>query len=180
MDDIYINKIRAGDTDAFRYLVRAYKDMAFSVAISVVKEEYVAEEVVQEAFVNAYKGLSSFTHQAKFSTWFYRIVINVAFQRRKKMKTERVAFVEDYSPEVVDESLLLSLQEEEQTYYINEALRKLPANESLVLRLFYLQEESIKEVCEVTGWSESKVKVTLFRARKNMYLVLNQIYKLER
>ena len=114
MDDNNINKVRANDSEAFRYLIRKYKVMAFSVAISVLKDEYLAEEVVQDTFVISFKGLPSFTHQAKFSTWFYRIVTNVAFQRLKKLKTELVSFIEEYSQEVVDESILLSLQEEEQ------------------------------------------------------------------
>ena len=80
----------------------------------MLKDEYLAEEVVQDTFVISFKGLPSFTHQAKFSTWFYRIVTNVAFQRLKKLKTELVSFIEEYSQEVVDESILLSLQEEEQ------------------------------------------------------------------
>lgn len=51
----------------------------------------------------------------------------------------------------------------------------LPPNESLALRLFYLEEENIKEVAEITGWSISKVKVTLHRARNNMYSTLGEI-----
>lgn len=97
---------------------------------------------------------------------------NEAFTRLKKLKKYAVSFVEKFEQEFEDESALLSLQEEEQVYYINEVLKKLSPDESLVLRLFYLQEENIKEVCEITGWSESKVKVTLFRARKNMHSIL--------
>jgi len=178
-DSLYIDKVCSGDTEAFRYFLTNYKDMAYSIAVSVVKDEFIAEEVVQEAFINAFKGLKSFNKQSKFSTWFYRIVTNEAFKKLKKQKKEVVSFVEDYRDEIVDESILLNLQEEEQTYYIQEALKKLSPNESLILRLFYLQEASIKEVGDITGWSESKVKVTLFRARKNMYLVFNQIVNLK-
>lgn len=172
MDDIYIKKVCDGDTESFRYFLSKYKDMAFTVAVSVVKDEFTAEEVVQDAFLKAFNGLKSFNGKSKFSTWFYRIVTNEAFSRLRKLKKEVVSFVEEFEQELRDESALLSLQEEEQVYYINEVLKKLSPNESLVLRLFYLQEENIKEVCEITGWSESKVKVTLFRARKNMHSVL--------
>jgi len=75
--------------------------------------------------------------------------------------------------------MLLSLSEDEQRYCINEALKKLPPKESLVLRLFYLQEESVKEIGEITGWSASNVKVMLHRARKKMQVVLQQIMKSE-
>lgn len=179
LDDIYIAKVCGGDTEAFRYFLNQYKDMAFSIALSVVKDEFIAEEVVQEAFINAFKGLKSFNRKSKFSTWFYRIVTNEAFKELKKQKKETIAFAEAYNYNEIDESSLLSLQEEEQTYHVNEALKQLSPNESLVLRLFYLQEESIKDISEITGWSDSKIKVTLFRARKNMYAALTKLQNLK-
>ena len=179
MDDIFISKVCNGDQEAFRYFLREYKDMAFSVAMSVVKDEFIAQEVVQDAFVKAFNALKSFNRQSKFSTWFYRIVVNEALTRLKKLKREIVSFNSDYDNEIGDESILESLKHEEQVHLINEALKKLPSNESLALRLFYLQEESIKEVCEITGWSESGTKVLLHRGRKNMFIVLSKLMKTE-
>lgn len=179
MDEIYIRKVCEGDTESFRYFLKQYKDMAFSVAISVVKDEFIAEEVVQDAFMKAFNALKSFNRQSKFSTWFYRIVSNESFMRLKKMKRDIISFNPDYNNDIADESVLLSLQADEQTYLINEALKKLPPNESLALRLFYLEEESIKAVCEITGWSESNTKVILHRARKNMLIAVNQLMKSE-
>jgi RNA polymerase sigma factor (sigma-70 family) len=178
MDELYIDKVCSGDTNSFRYFLIKYKDMAFSIAISVVKDEFFAEEVVQEAFINAFKGLKSFNKKSKFSTWFYRIVTNEAFKKLKKLKKEAVSFLEEYSLDEIDESAILAFQEEEQIYHVNVALKKLSPNESLALRLFYLQEESIKEICEITGWSDSKTKVTLCRARKNMHAVYTKLLNL--
>lgn len=179
MDEIYINKVCQGDEDAFRYFLREYKDMAFTVAVSVVKDEFIAQEVVQDAFIKAFKGLKSFNKKSTFRTWFYRIVVNEDFMCLKKLKKEIVWFGDDYKNDVPDESVLLCLQEEEQTYLINAALKKLPPKESLALRLFYLQEESIKEVCEITGWSEANTKVILQRARKNMFIAFTEIINSE-
>ncbi|MDP9230321.1 MAG: sigma-70 family RNA polymerase sigma factor [Bacteroidota bacterium] len=179
MDDIYIRKVCEGNEEAFRYFLKEYKDMAFTVAVSVVKDEFIAQEVVQDAFVKAYNGLKSFNKKSTFRTWFYRIVINEAFMRLKKLKKEIVSFTNEYKNEVADESRLLSLHEEEQTYLINKALKKLSPKESLALRLFYLQEESIKEVCEITGWSEANTKVILHRARKNMFIAFSQLMRTE-
>ncbi len=151
--------------------------MAFTVAVSVVKDEFTAQEVVQDAFVKAYKNLYSFSKRSTFRTWFYRIVVNEALMRLKKQKKEIVSYTEEFTDEIVDESLVTSLKEEEQSYLINEALQKLAPKESLVLRLFYLQEESIREVCEITGWSQANTKVLLHRARKNMFLIIQQLMK---
>ncbi len=177
MDDVYIKKVCNGDRDAFRYLVNKYKDMAYSIALSVVKEEYAAQEIMQEAFVKAYRNLSSFSHQSRFSTWFYRIVTNEALLYLKKQKKELISFTEVYTDEPADESFLTGLAKEEQAYLINEALQKLSPKESLALRLFYLEEENIKEVCEITGWTEANTKVILHRARKNIFALLTQLMK---
>ncbi len=73
---------------------------------------------------------------------------------------------------------MLDLDKDEQIHNINEALKMLSDRESVVLRLFYLEEESIKDVCEITGWSESNTKVILHRARKSMLSALNKLKKL--
>ncbi|WP_316819193.1 sigma-70 family RNA polymerase sigma factor [Pedobacter nyackensis] len=178
MDDIYVKKVCAGDTEAFRYFVEQYKTLSISLAVSVVKDEFIAEEVVQDAFVNAFRAIKSFKFKSKFSSWFYRIVLNESFMRLKKMKSEIVDFRQNYDEQIADESEILALQQDEQTQLINEALKLLPVRESLILRLFYLQEESIKEIASITGWSESNVKVTLHRARKNMHTAINQSIKM--
>jgi RNA polymerase sigma factor (sigma-70 family) len=178
MDDVYVEKVCQGDTESFRYFLKKYKDMAFSLSFSIVKDEFIAEEVVQESFIKAFNGIKSFNSKSSFRTWFYRIVLNEAFQQRKKIKMEFIEFQSDYNEEIVDEGILLALNKDEQTHIINEALKMLSDRESVVLRLFYLEEESIKDVCEITGWSESNTKVILHRARKSMLHALNKLIKL--
>lgn len=71
------------------------------------------------------------------------------------------------------------LKEEEQKYYIDLALKRIPSKEGLSLHLFYLEEYSIGEISDITGWSASNVKVILFRARKNIYRELSKLLKIE-
>ena len=71
------------------------------------------------------------------------------------------------------------LKEADQKFYINEVLKGMAPNESLVLRLFYLNENSVDEICEMTGWAETKVKVTLHRARKSMEQKLKKLLNTE-
>lgn len=175
MDSIYIEKILNGDTEAFRYFIRQYKDMAYSLAMSIVKDEHKAEEVLQSAFVNAYSNLASFKGKSKFSSWLYRIVVNESFKSIRKQNFQQVNLdqvSENEIPNLDDFSQKLSA--DEQKYFINEALVRLSPNESLALRLFYLEENSIEAITEITGWSSSKAKVILHRARKNMKLLLNR------
>ena len=180
MDALYIRKVLNGETEEFRYFIKQYKDLAFSVALSVVKDENLAADMVQEAFIKAYQNLKSFKGESKFSTWLYRIVVNECIKEKRKNKGSFVdiELVEDLEQEEPLE--LFGLQKEEQQgFYVNEALMRVSANESLVLRLYYLGENSINDICEITGWSESNVKVLMHRGRKNMEKELQKMLQSE-
>ncbi|UCG28276.1 MAG: sigma-70 family RNA polymerase sigma factor [Bacteroidales bacterium] len=86
MDELYIDKVLNGDIDAFRYFVQQYKDMAFTIAVSILKQEFDAKDAVQDAYITAFRKLRSFKGKSKFSTWFYRIVINGSLKHRKKQR----------------------------------------------------------------------------------------------
>ena len=174
VEKLYIKKVLKGDTEAFRFFVSTYKDLAFSVAVSIVKDEFTAADVVQEAFVKAFENLKYFKGKSKFSTWFYKIVINESFKSVKKGRVKYTDSLIDLEDIQKDE-----LKDAEQKFYVNEVLKIMSPNESLVLRLFYLNENSIKEICEMTCWDESKVKVTLHRARKTMEEKLKNVLKNE-
>lgn len=181
MDDKFIQDVLDGDTNAFRFLIRRHKDIAYTMAMSVVKDEFIAQEVLQTAFVNAFVKLSSFKGNSKFSTWLYRIVINEAFKAIKKQKSEMLAFSASQTVTTSEtECFSFNINAEEQKFYINEALLKLSPKESLVLRLFYLEENSIEEISEITGWTISNIKVLLHRARTNMKELLLKHYNIDK
>ena len=180
MEEAYIKRVVEGDVEAFRFLIRKYRHMAFTVAMSVVKDEFAAEEVVQEAFIKAFENLKKFRFESKFSTWLYRIVVNHSFKQLKKLNLKEDNFPsagpedEDPAPDGFDK-----LSETDRKYFINKALELLSPKESLALRLFYLDENSIEETMNITGWSESNTKVILHRARKNFHSALGKSLKNE-
>ena len=174
MDSVYIQRVLNGNTDDFRYFIRKYKDLAFSVAVSVVKSEFEAEDVVQEAFIKAFKNLSSLKGKSNFKPWFYRILINEAFMRLHKNKNERVLPATENLSDVEDiADTFRGMNAEEQILLVTESLKKLPAKESLTLQLFYLEGNNIDEITSQTGWSVANVKVILFRARKHLLDVVS-------
>lgn len=179
MDDLYIAKVLAGDTDAYRYFLRRYQDMAFSLAMSILKDEFLAEEAVQDAFIKAFNALDSFAQRSSFKTWFYRIVLNESFLRAKKQKREFLEFHSEYDEELPDESALRTINQDEQAWLVGEALKRLPDREAVALRLFYLEEENIKGISEITGWTEANIKVILHRARKSMLGACTKLLKYE-
>lgn len=151
--------------------------MAFSVALSIVKEEHLAEDVVQDAFIKCYQSLSSFKGKSKFSTWFYRIVVHVAFNAVRHKKLDLVNFDLSHHDMSHGDSVLDEIIEHERKEMINDALTILPARESVALRLFYLEEQSMDEIKEIMGWTLANTKVILHRARKNMQIILSQLIK---
>ena len=86
MDDQYLQKVLSGDNQSFTYFIKMYQNGAYAVAISIVKSEDKAKDVVQESFIQAYNALSSFKSKSKFSTWLYRIVVNKSLRLLEKEK----------------------------------------------------------------------------------------------
>ncbi len=181
MDSIYIRKVIDGDANAFRYFIEKYRDMAYSIALSIVKNGPEAEEVTQDAFLKAYKALPGFEQRSRFSTWLYKIVTNEALKKIKRKTFDYALDVYEINNTEVAEinTSVTQLAEQDQKYYINLVLDKLIPNDSLVLRLFYLNENTLKEIMEITGFSETNVKTILHRARKRFYTCLKDELKHE-
>jgi RNA polymerase sigma factor (sigma-70 family) len=178
MDEVYIRKVLNGETDAFRYFIKKYKDIGYSLAMSVVKDEFLAQEVLQNAFIKAYSGLAAFRGKSKFSTWFYRILINEAFKASNKQKKNNNIDIELIAGKIPDTDYFKAGDNKEfQKHCINEALKRINPRESLALRLFYIEECSNEEMMEITGWTTANIKVILHRARAHMKQALEEHYK---
>ena len=177
----WIERILAGDTQSFSCLVAKYEKMAYTIAFRILENREEAEEAVQDAFVKMYRALSDFHFDSKFSTWFYRIVYRTALtalrQQRMFVSYEEAGPVDLSNDEV--ESATALLEREDRKEMIARTLKKLPADEALLLTLYYLEECSVEEICQITELSASNVKVKLFRGRKRFYEVLQDKMKLE-
>ena len=172
MDDIYMDKVLSGNVEAFGYFIKTYKDMAFNLAVSIVKDEQYAEEVTQDAFMKAFAGLKSFHRTAQFKTWFYRIVVNESFLCLRTLKKAQILIPLDNANEVVAED---SINEETNINIdrIKAILSLLKPKESVALQLFYMEELSINEMTDITGWTKANTKVILHRARKSVREIYN-------
>lgn len=178
MDNYYIDRAVEGDEEAFAYLVYKYKDLAMSIAQRIIKNKEDAEEIAQDSFYKAYKSLNSFKKTSKFSTWLYKIVYNTAIS---KYNLKSIELTELNEAIAVDETIiqvastLASLKQQEQRKYIDIALNKLDEIDALILTLFYLNENTIEEICNITSFSNSNVKVRLYRARISMYKEISNL-----
>jgi len=172
MEEIYINKVLSGDIEAFSYFIKTYKNMAFNISFSIVKDKQYAEEVTQDAFMKAFNGLKKFNRTAKFKSWFYRIVVNESFLRLRTLKKQKgFVSIEDQNDAILEEHF--EDVSENHIDIINEVISLLDYKESLAIELFYLQEISINDITLITGWTKTNTKVILHRARKS----IRQIWK---
>ncbi|GAB2790361.1 RNA polymerase sigma factor [Rhabdobacter roseus] len=168
-DQVYIDRVLQGDLTAFAFLVERYKAMAYTLALKIMRHEEEAEDVAQESFVKAYQQLYQFAGKAKFSTWLYTIVYRTAVSKRQKQGVLTFSLTDalhDNYPDDTAPPPLEYLQAAERQTYVQQAIAKLPELEGIVITLFYMNENSIKEIEEITGLTAANIKVKLFRARK--------------
>jgi RNA polymerase sigma-70 factor (ECF subfamily) len=174
----YIDSILAGDTDAFTALVNKYKDMVFTIIVKIVGNEADAEELSQDVFLKVYHSLGSFKRESRFSTWIYRIAYNAAITKTRKKKLETQALnhemVESYTQDDIQENVY-TLTPQQQKSFIDKVLTSLPENDYVMITLYHKEDCSVKDISEITGLSESNVKVKLHRIRKRMQKELNQL-----
>lgn len=176
-DQTYIDLTLQGDTNAFAFLVDKYKTMIFTLALKMVKSREEAEEISQDTFIKAFKNLSKFKGESKFSTWLYKIGYRTALDSLKKHK-------EKYSTDTIDEitfnkiksteNILEGIERKERAEIINNCMLRLPEDERTILWMFYFDELSLKEIIAITNFSEANVKVKLHRARKRLLSIIKQ------
>jgi RNA polymerase sigma-70 factor (ECF subfamily) len=176
-DSYYIEKVLAGQANYFSYIVDKYQNIVFSIALKVLRNREEAEEMAQESFIKAYKSLKSFKGKAKFSTWLYRITYNTCISETRKKKKHFTSTDDIQIEDEADEMNLDGIPEENRAKVIQEALKKLPEEEYTLVLLYYFEEQSVDDICKVTGLSESNTKVKLYRARKKLYTILNDMMK---
>ena len=173
-----IDRVIGGDTSAFGYFVDQYQDLAVTIAFRLCGNRQDAEDIVQNAFVKAFHNLHTFRSTSKFSTWFYRIVYNTAITevRSRKMTydVDNMQLAET-SDTFVDWDAIQTIERKERESMLESAMQKMPPDESLLLSLYYLEENSVKEIADIVGLTDSNIKVKLHRARKRLAALLEPV-----
>jgi len=167
-----IGRILNGDVSGYAVLVNQYKDLSFTIAFRILGNREDSEEVIQDAFVKAFRSLSSFRQKSKFSTWLYRIVYNTAISRKRIkgiafQSIEEMPFLDAGSESGEDPAA-------EQGQLLEFALKQLPEEDRAIITLYYLNESSVDEIHAITGFSRSNVKIKLFRARKKLQEIMSK------
>ncbi|WP_344928913.1 RNA polymerase sigma factor [Aquimarina addita] len=174
-DQYYINKILAGDINAFSTLVERYQSLVYTIAYRITKNKEEAEEIAQDTFVKAYTSLPNYRGEAKFSTWLYTIVyrrsLDIVKSKKRSITSEQVEEISEEHIEIVHDALSY-LQEKERKEIIGNCILKLAEDEATIITLYYFEEKNIKEIKEIIGLTEDNIKIKLFRSRKKLYSIL--------
>ena len=167
-DNAIIERILSGDKSGYKDLANRHKDYAFTVAYKIAGTREDAEEIAQDAFIQAFQALSTFNQEAKFTTWFYRIVFNAAlmFKRKNRIQAEDIEISQSAQYVAADTDKALKISEQRE--YIQKAFNHLSPDDVTMITLFYLKEQSLEEIAQVVGISAETVKVKLCRARKRL------------
>lgn len=177
-DEQLIKRTLSGSRAAFSQLINRYQGFVFSLCLKVLGQREEAEEAAQDVFLKLFDRLGSFRQESRFKTWLYTLTYRTAidYHRSRKPKTLNI---EDHpvSNEKAAGRLLtadFSTQQGELRKVLDQLIAQLPREEGVIIQLFYLQEQSVREISEILELSVTNVKTKLFRTREKMRKLLEQ------
>ena len=164
-----------GDGEAYSQLVQRYQGHVAAQMWRFTRDPIVLEELVQDVFVDAYFSLKGFRGQAPFLHWLRRIATRVGYRywkSRARKREREEAFTESILKLTMAPDNLTSFEAAEAVY---DLLAELPAQDRLILTLFYFEECGTEEIAARTGGNRTLVKVRLHRARKKLKGILSEL-----
>jgi RNA polymerase sigma factor (sigma-70 family) len=179
-EDAYISRVKDGDLAPYTLIVDKYKHMAYTIALRILNNEEDAQDAAQESFIKAYQQIHQFEGKSKFSTWLYTIVYRTAISKLKENKIETISIsnsINENYPQDYATPQLEQLQLEDEQKYVKQAIQRLPKMEALLITLFYINENTVREIHGITGLSLANIKIKLFRARKKLERELQFLIK---
>ncbi|CAB1367551.1 RNA polymerase sigma factor [Denitratisoma oestradiolicum] len=169
--------IAAGDHDAFKVLMRRHNQTLYRTARSILRNDGEAEDVVQEAYLLAYRSIQGFRGDAKLSTWLIRIVVNLAIRRKQRQRRDGEVFTD--VPDASDEGARdmgethgcnpeATASNNELRQMLEAHIDRLPDMYRQVFVLRGIEELNVEETAEVLGIPEATVRTRFFRARHTL------------
>jgi RNA polymerase sigma-70 factor, ECF subfamily len=179
---------RAGDESAFAEIMRRYSPRVFRVASRFFRQRSLVEEAAQEIFLKVFSELGSYEGRGSLEGWLTRIATNTCLNlvRSSKRRPELIvsdlsedenAWLESKLADTAGERHKASERSLVAADLAGRVLQTLAPDDQLVLTMIDGEDASVKEVAESTGWSESKVKVQAFRARRRMRAAVEKLMR---
>ena len=182
-----VARAKAGDQSAFSELVAQYQRKIFRLAKNITRHDEDAEDVLQEAFLKAYRNLDRFEGNSKFYTWLVRIAVNEALMKLRKRKTDRTVPLDepvDLGEDLMAREIAVWEDNPEERYgreemqkILDDALDTLKPDFRTIFTLRDIEELSTEETAEALGISVAAVKSRLLRARLTLREKLTRQFK---
>jgi RNA polymerase sigma-70 factor (ECF subfamily) len=175
-EELLIEKIKVGDRPSFNQLVELYKRQGLGIAYNLVGNLEDAQDVLQEAFCKVYFKIKDFHGQAKFFTWFYRIVVNCSFDLLRKKKENLKLFSQtlvDEQGRTIDvedihQQPVKAILDKEREEKLENLIEELPERQKACFLLKYRNDFTSGEIAQILRLSPQTVKVHLFRAVRTL------------
>lgn len=179
-----ITAVLSGDIASFEPIIRKYQPRVFATARRYARKEDEVEDIVQEVFIKAFQKLPTFQAKAPFEHWLMRLAIRTCYDFLRAHQRNREIAASDMSDQegdwlerfvhnpAADESAAREARE-----IINKVMAQLSPSARMVITLLELEDRSVKEISELTGWSVPLVKVRAFRARAEMRKILQRMIR---
>jgi RNA polymerase sigma-70 factor (ECF subfamily) len=174
-DERLIAATLSGDDGAFALLVTRHKHRVFALASRFARDHDELEDICQEAFIKAYDKLGTYRHEAPFEHWISRITVRACYDALRARRHEKHSQALDgMQVDIKDEAELARSQACQARELLKWAMGFLSPDERLVITLMELEEMTLRETAEMTGWSETNVKVRAYRARQALKKILEK------
>ena len=169
-----IKSCQSGDLDSFNKLYQLYSKNALGTAYLISNQKGIADDIVQEAFIECFKKIKKLKNPEAFEVWFYKLLVRTGWRMVKKYN--RFIPMDDKNIEDMNTTVSLDskLDASETNMVVNEALEKLNLPLKTVVILYYFNDLSIEEISKVLGCFQGTVKSRLYNARKQLYKALNE------
>jgi RNA polymerase sigma-70 factor (ECF subfamily) len=172
-DEALVAATLDGDDDAFAELVRRHKGRVFGTASRFARDSHQLDDLCQDVFLRAFRHLRKFRGDAPFEHWLARLTVSACYDfLRKERRVREQVSLDAHEFDFRDTGVEAALAAGRARELLEFAMRQLTPDERLILTLAELEERPMREISDLTGWSETNVKVRAFRARQSLKKVL--------
>ena len=171
-----IDACKNNDAKAQMQLYDLYCDAMYTVALRYVKDSFTAEDVMQEAFIKAFKNMDAYKEEVSFGAWLKRIVINQSIDYLKKRKLELISINEETTTLVDDDHDNWNVASTISYQDIVNCIQQLKEKYRIVLTLFLLEGYDHGEISQILGISEVSSRTHLLRGKKQVQEQLKAVH----
>ena len=177
-----VARIQNGDMSAFGLLVRRHQMRIARLAQRILPDERDVEDITQEIFLRAYRGLNRFRGESTFGTWLTRICINYCAKQRRRWLPEQISLEESNLAESLSNPKTMQpdiqMEQEERDKQIHEAILSLPSKYRIVVVLRYFEGYSCEQIAQILECPAATVRTQLFRAHARLAQKLQQYFQI--